>query len=162
MAVRNEANEQSGTAFGRSAAPTVSVFREIIVLVVLFLLPSGGLGFAQIPYYWNHYCFAVSFPEDTLILSRDKHIFRGRFAYNVPSDTVARQPYSGRRGWSVAFTSTYLSTSTNYGIHGKPAGAIGSLLTDYPNRLWVLFLRATIQEIFLFSLVYPLPTNIIM
>lgn len=49
---------------------------------------------------------------------------------------------------------------TNYGIHGKPAGAIESLLTDYLNRLWVLFLRATIQVMFLFSLVYHLrPTS---
>ena len=45
---------------------------------------------------------------------------------------------------------------TNYGIHGKPAGAIESLLTDYLNRVWVLFLRATIQVMFLFIRVYHL------
>lgn len=45
----------------------------------------------------------------------------------------------------------YISVRLTKRFYDQPAGTIGSLLADYSNHLWVLFLSATIPKIFLVS-----------
>ena len=142
-------------------------------IVFILLCPFGALVFAQ-PYskplrgcglrpHSSLYMYIIiiiliyaeSFPADTLTPVGGcvpANVMRLTYLCHSQQDNLKRE------AGLVCRLYIYLPfhSGTNYGIYGKPAGATRSLLTDYSNRLWVLFLRATIQGI-IFSLKWSIP-----